>query len=117
MNACYKNAKGQLRVATTACSTKESAVTLSRETPVWASVRNDGVLLGGKHVTASTQIGANRDLVTFDRDVRACALSATVQGLGAGDAATAVYGPDIDLAANTAVVDHTGVSFFLVVTC
>jgi len=77
VNGCYKNKKGQLRVAMTPCvAGKETPIQIGGETPMFARVAANGTLLGGKHVISASHSSTGIYDVTFDRDISACAYSA-----------------------------------------
>jgi hypothetical protein len=119
-NACYKNGKGQLRVSVTPCTGKETAITLSRTVPMFANVYPSGSIEHSKHVVSSTHpgdVGATR--VTFDRNIQACATSATIDFAVATAEVSALKDGTNAVVVRTAVSGGTPAfyGFDLVVTC
>ncbi len=78
INACYKNSNGNLHLNVKGCKAgKETAVTLSGSTPIFARVAADGTLGVSKHVVSVTKGPPGVYDVTFDRNVDSCAVNAT----------------------------------------
>jgi hypothetical protein len=127
INGCYKSQNGQLRLidpATDSCHPSETAISWGQTgtqgppgpkgdkgdkgdpgqpaTQLWAVIRSDGTIArqSGAVTNATPLSAAGQYLVTFNRDVRACAYQATI---GASVNLTTVW--------STVPPGHASVSF------
>jgi hypothetical protein len=92
-NACYKTKSGNLRLQVTACKRAEHEVTLSGFVPIYANVSSTGVLGSNQHAVSVT-LHSPSYIVTFDRDVSSCGISAITSGSSSSNV-VAAHGPTL----------------------